>query len=86
MPSFKTTAVAVIALLLSAQAQVQYYITPDSVPLATRRRFIQRNYARNMLTHYEKRNGATRRWQLALCSASSYRVSRQRPLQTPVMP
>ncbi len=38
MPLFKTAAVALIALLVSAQAQVQYYIDPNSVPLATRRK------------------------------------------------
>jgi len=37
MPSFKTTAVAVIALLVSAQAQ--YTINPNSVPLATREKW-----------------------------------------------
>jgi len=45
MPSFKTTAIAVIALLVSAQAQVQYTIDPNSVPLATRRRFSDLRFA-----------------------------------------
>jgi len=39
MPSFKTAAIAVIALLVSAQAQVQYTIDPNSVPLATRQKW-----------------------------------------------
>lgn len=38
MPSFKTTAIAAIALFVSTQAQSQYYIDPNSVPLSTRRK------------------------------------------------
>jgi hypothetical protein len=34
MPSFKVTALAIVALFTSAQAD--YYITPTTVPIATR--------------------------------------------------
>jgi len=45
MHSFKTTAIAAIALFVSTQAQVQYTIDPNSVPLATRQKWCEQEKA-----------------------------------------
>lgn len=45
MPSFKITTLAAIALFVGTQAQSQYYIDPNTVPLSTRQKWCEQEQA-----------------------------------------